>query len=920
MWEDPDRGARLLAEYNRRFNSIVLRDYTLEGQRLTLPGLARTFAPRPHQRAAVARMLNEPAVGLFHEVGAGKTAEMVMGTMELRRLGMVAKPAVVVPNHMLEQFTREWLQLYPQARLLAATREDLAGDRRRAFVARVATNDWDAVLLTRSAFERLPVSPETEAAYLQSNIAELRDMLTATQDGHGLTVKRIEKQVMRREEQVKKLRDHTVDPGVTFELTGIDYLVVDELHDYKNLHTESSIRDAAIDGSQRASDLHTKIEYLRGRHGDRVICGATATPIANSVTEAHVMQRYLRPDLLQQAGVLSFDAWAATFGRTTTELEMAPAGGYRLQTRFAQFQNVPEMLRMWHVFADVRTAEDLDLPTPALRPRSDGQRLPETVLVPASPQMAAYVSALGDRADAVRSRSVTPDEDNMLKISGDGRKAALDLRLVTDQPPEEPGKLDIAAATIAGIWQQHRDHTYLDPATDQPSPTPGALQIVFCDLATPRAEWNAYDELRDQLTHRGMPREQIRFIHEAKTDADKARLFAAARSGHVAVLIGSTQKMGVGTNVQARAVALHHIDCPWRPADIAQRDGRIIRQGNQNPEVGIYRYVVEGSFDAYSWQTVERKARFIAQIMRGRLDVREIDDVGDNALSFAEVKALASGDPLILDKAAADADVTKLERLHRAWQRNRGALTYTISTNQTRLQRLDSDIPAVQTAAARTIDTRGDRFAMTIDGRHVSDRPTAADHLRRWAQRNQTRLPYGRSEQPLGPVAELGGHTIDATLRRSAGPAPHLELHLTALPAKPASLPLDAIDRDAASLIRQLEHRVADLPALADRLTTEHHSLQAEITKAHDGLQRPFKHTAALTDARARLADITAQMTAQQDTAQHDSVDTDPTELDELRRMHAAHFPAGPQPRSPVNAPTAERPAAHPQPATDLER
>jgi N12 class adenine-specific DNA methylase len=469
VWEDPERGTRLLAEYNRRFNALVLRDYTAEGERLTLPGLARTFQPRPHQRAAVARMLNEPAVGLFHQVGAGKTAEIVMGCMELRRLGMVSKPAVVVPNHMLEQFAREWLQLYPQARLLAASADDLAGEKRRAFVARVATNEWDPVLMTRSAFERLPVSPDLEAAYIERQCEQLRAMLTAAKGGQGLTVKRLEKALLRGQAALERRLDGAADPGITFENTGIDYLAVDELHDYKNLHTQSNIRDAAIDGSQRASDLHLKTEYLRQRHGQRVITGATATPIANSVTEAHVMQRYLRPDLLADAGVLDFDAWAATFGQTVTEIEMAPTGGgtYRLQTRFARFQNVPEMLRMWHVVADVKTAEDLRLPTPELWPRPDGQRRPETILIAASPEIRAYVGELGRRAEAVRARRVAPEDDNMLKISTDGRKAALDMRMVDGTPSSTPSKLDVASARIARIWHEHRDTAYRDVASDE---------------------------------------------------------------------------------------------------------------------------------------------------------------------------------------------------------------------------------------------------------------------------------------------------------------------------------------------------------------------------------------------------------------------------------------------------------------------
>ena len=402
------------------------------------------------------------------------------------------------------------------------------------------------MILTRSAFARLPVSAETKIAYTRRELAQLRAMLEHSKGAGGLTVKRLEKQILREEERLQALLDSPRDPGLEFEQTGIDYLVVDEAHDYKNLQTVSNIRDAAIDGSQRASDLHMKLEWLRERHGDRVATMATATPIANSITEAHVMTRYLRPDLLQAAGIEDFDAWAATFGQTVTEIEAAPTGGgdYRMHTRFARFQNVPEMLRLWHVFADVKTAEDLHLPAPELAKRADGQRAPETVLIDPSPELQSYVQALARRADAVRGRMVTPEEDNMLKVTTDGRKAALDTRLVTGQEASTTGKLDHAADTIARLWREHRDQIYRTPSGD-PSPIPGALQIVFCDLATPNPDrWNAYDELRQLLAARGLPAQQVRFIHEARNDAEKARLFAACRAGHVSVLVGSTEKMG----------------------------------------------------------------------------------------------------------------------------------------------------------------------------------------------------------------------------------------------------------------------------------------------------------------------------------------------------------------------------------------
>ena len=432
-WEDPARAAALARIYNDRFNSLVLRNY--DGADSPMPGLALTFRPRPHQAAAVARMVHEPAVLLAHEVGAGKTAEMIIGVTELRRLGLARKPAIIVPNHMLEQFAREWLQLYPGARVLVARREDLQGERRRRFVARCATGDWDGIVMSRSAFERIPLSATEQQAYMERELELMRTWLETAKSAGGdqgsLTVKRLQGALLRARERLKAKLDSVKDPGITFEATGIDYLCVDEAHGFKNLRTASNISDAAIDGSMRASDLNMKISYLRRRNGARVVTFATATPIANSVTEAYVMQRYLRPDLLEAAGIEVFDTWAATFGQIISQVEMAPEGGssFRLKSRFAGFRNVPEMLRMLHVAADVKTSEDLNLPVPALARREDGQRVTETVTVEPSGELLAYVAELGDRAEKVRSRAVSPEEDNMLKISGDGRRAALDLRL-----------------------------------------------------------------------------------------------------------------------------------------------------------------------------------------------------------------------------------------------------------------------------------------------------------------------------------------------------------------------------------------------------------------------------------------------------------------------------------------------------------
>jgi N12 class adenine-specific DNA methylase len=859
-WKDPDRAVELARTYNDRFNSLVLRAY--DNARLSFPGLAAGFRPRPHQVAAVARMIGEPGVLLAHEVGAGKTAEMIMGVTELRRLGLARKPAIIVPNHMLEQFAREWLQLYPQASVLVAHREDLEADRRRQFVARCATGNWDGIVMSRSAFERIPLSGDEHRAYLDQEVAQTREWIeTAKRHGGGLTIKRLEGALLRAEERLRAKLDSVKDPGVTFETTGIDYLCVDEAHGYKNLRTPSNIADAAIDGSMRASDLDMKIAYLRRRNGRRVVTFATATPIANSVTEAYVMQRYLRPDLLEAAGISVFDSWAATFGQVVTQVELAPEGGdsFRMKSRFASFRNVPEMLRMLHVAADVKTAEDLKLPVPVLAERAeraDGQRAAEIVSVEPSEELLAYVAELGERAERVRTRAVGPDVDNMLKISGDGRRAALDLRLANLEQ-HTPGKAAVAAARIAAIWNAHRDQEYHAP-DGAPYPVRGALQLVFCDLGTPGDGWSVYGELRDQLVGLGLPGDAVRFIHEAKTDRDKAQLFAACRAGRVAVLVGSTEKMGVGTNVQDRAIALHHLDAPWRPADVAQREGRIIRQGNLNPEVQVLRYVTTGSFDGYMWQTLQRKAAFISQVMHGRLDAREIADIGDTALSFSEVKALATGNPLLMDKAEADAALARLQRAERAHYRNQDALRHAVTRHEKDIARLTQLAADVDTALARREDTRGDRFAMTVgDQRHVK-RAKAGERLKKVLEREVASMD-GQREIRVH-IGRLAGFPLAASVERSLG---RTSVTITFDGAPRSSIQVPAADlggADPAGLVTRMENRIGRLDEhKGEALSGVQHARQ-EISHAAESIGEPFPHSAELGQARDRARQIDEQL------------------------------------------------------------
>lgn len=882
VWEDPDRATQLAAEYNRRFNSLVLRDYSSAGDRLSLPGLATSITLRPHQRAAVARMIHEPAVGLFHQVGAGKTLEMIVGATELRRLGLITKPLIVVPNHMLEQFSREWLHAYPNAKILAAGSGDLQKDQRRLFIAKAAANQWDGIIMTQSAFKTIGVSPDFEAEYIRGQVRDLEEAMDAARaaDSNG-SIKQIEKAKLRLEERLQQKLDMKRDPGVTFEAMGVDYLVVDEAHMYKNLTVPSKIPGAGkTRGSDAATDLDLKLELLRSRHGDRVVTMATATPLANSVTEAYVMQRYLRPDLLADAGVRHFDTWAATFGEVVSEIEMSPTGQFRLGSRFAKFQNVPELLKMFHIFADVKTAEDLDLDVPAIAQRtSDGKREPETVVLDPTPEQIAYITELGERADAIHSRRVSPSEDNMLKVSGDGRKAALDMKLIDATTSIQGAKLKAAADRIAAQWNQTRMNQYTDPLTGEPSPVRGGLQLVFCDLGTPKPgleQFSAYTHLRWLLVQRGVPAEGVRFIHEAKNDTEKARMFAAARSGHISVLIGSTQKMGVGTNVQDRVTALHHIDSPWRPADVEQRDGRAIRQGNQNEEVKIYRYVVERTFDAYMWQTIARKAQFIAQLMRGRLDAREIEDIGDTALSANEAKALASGNPLILEQAEASNAYQKLHRQEIAYDREQAAMHRTLDFSRGQVDLKNGIVDQLQEAAARTVDVSGDHFHIKIGDRHYSSRTEAAEALQAWIGSNT--WDWQRSETPVGTI---GGHTILVRAQRNLG---ELRAYVTLQDVPLSGFTLDPNEIGLGD-IRILENKTTGIQRCIDTTRWEIRDLEQTITEIQPRIGKPFPKSAEAAAAKTRLDDVTARIAK---LSQKRDTNTEATLVDALGRPSTA--------------------------------
>lgn len=922
IWRDPERANRLVEAYNNRFNNLVLRDYSFDGERMTFPGLAKTYTMRPHQKTAIARMISEPSVGLFHEVGAGKTLEMIVGATELKRLGMINKPLLVVPNHMLEQFSAEWLQAYPAAKILAASTDDLRGKNRQAFMARAAANNWDAVIMTQEAFKTIPVSNQTKHAYYEREEQLVRDQLEQaharlTEAGLSTTsVKAQEKQLLRETEKRQKYLDSTKkDTGLTFEQMGVDYLLVDEMHLYKNLRTVSAKEGLGMNGSDKATDLHMKVDWLRQQHGNRVITGATATPISNSIAEMYVIQRYLAPELLHESGITTFDQWAATFGQTTTSMEVDATGRYKMKERFASFQNVPELLTQFHQFGDIKLSDDLNLPVPEIAARADGERAPEIIGIEPSPELKDYIKNLQERAESIQAREVEPTEDNMLKLSTDGRKAALDMRLVTNGLIEpEWGKIHKTAQVVTEVYEDTKNNRYLaDDGTEHP--TPGALQIIFCDFGTPNKQgaWNAYDALRDQLAENGIPREKIRFIQEARNNREKQEIFNAARTGEIAVLIGSTTTMGVGTNVQTRAIHLVDMDAPWRPSDVHQRHGRIIRQGNQNTEIKISQIVTRESFDTFMWQTLERKARFIDQIMRGNPESREIEDIGSDALNYAEVKAITSGNPLILEKAKIDQELAKLERLNRSYAQGQNASKASAKSHQSQAQHLEQQIPIAKTVEQQRTTTTGEKFNAQIANINYTDRKEAANALAQTLKRHLNTPNYRTTERETRIPIHIGNIPITSAVRPAHPGISHGEnlvsFRIENVPNAYAEARIADIQAAKSGPIQRLENMVAKIPQYIEsmkRQAKEHHQ---EALRAQELLTQEFKHTHRLQELRHQAQKLEKQLTQPLQTNNEPTPALSP-ELEQLQRLMQP-YQQGKTPTTPTQTPTQNTPNPH---------
>lgn len=857
IWEDDERRERLCRKYNDEFNSVRLRIFN--GSHLTLPGSSGLVTLRPHQKNAVWRIVQSDNTLLAHVVGAGKTYTMVAAAMELKRLGLATKPMIVVPNHMLAQFSSELLTLYPTANILAAGKEDFEASKRARLFSRIATGNWDAVIVTHASFEKIPLSEETRRDFIKEQIREV-EIAIREQSAHKGTrlVKELERVKKRLVVKLEALSaEERKDNTLTFEELGVDRLFVDEAHKFKNLfYVTKMTRVAGLPqtASERAFDLFLKVQHVQAKNRGGGVVFATGTPISNTMAEMFTMQRYLQMGALRRNGLQHFDSWAGTFGETVTAMELSPDGsGYRLQSRFARFVNVPELMQMFRCVADVQTADMLKLPVPKLE---HGQ--PITVSAPVTPALIKFVDHLVARTERIKSGKVDPRDDNMLKITTEGRKAALDLRLVLGGAREHPdSKVNLAAERIFSTWSDSAEQR--------------GAQLVFCDLSTPQAGgrgFSVYEDLREKLIGRGVPSEEIAFIQDYDEDAAKASLFKNVREGKVRILIGSTPKMGEGTNVQKRLVALHHLDAPWRPADIEQRDGRILRQGNTNEFVEIFRYVTEGSFDAYMWQTLETKCRFIAQVMTGDATMRRAEDVDAAALTYAEVKAIASGNPLVIEKASVDAEVLRLTRLKKQHADSQYQIRHRIRTLGETMQITERHIVEINADLATRTSTASDAFTMTIQGETFTDRVKAGRALVFLAAAMK---PFTNTK-PLGTIAGF-----PFTLHR-------LEAKTT-LNIEGRHTYQSNVSESPTGTIASLEHALSTISeALAER-EADHRRAAKQREDLTKQLGAAFEHEARLTEATNRQQEIITALDITKNQAAANVGDASDTATDTVQRV-----------------------------------
>lgn len=833
IWKDPQRRERLCKIYNEKFNSTRPREY--DGNHITFSGMNPEIELREHQKNAVAHILYGGNTLLAHAVGAGKTFEMTAAAMESKRLGLCSKSLFVVPNHLTEQWAAEFLQLYPAANILVATKKDFETANRKRFCGRIATGDYDAIIIGHSQFEKIPMSIERQRALLEQQIDEITDGIAELKENRGdnFSIKQLEKTRKSIKVKLQKLNDQTrKDDVVTFEELGVDRLFIDESHYYKNLYLYTKMRNVggiAQTEAQKSSDLFMKCRYLDEITGGRGTVFATGTPISNSMVELYTIQRYLQYETLVENGLQHFDAWASTFGETVTAYELKPEGtGYRTKTRFAKFYNLPELMAMFKQVADIKTADTLNLPTPTPHYHN--------VAVKPSEMQKTMVADLAERAEKVRGGNVDPSVDNMLKITNDGRKLALDQRMINPMLPDNEGsKINACVDNIFTIWQDNTEKK--------------SAQLVFCDLSTPKpdAEFSVYTDIRQKLIERGVPESEIRFIHEAKTEVQKQELFKKVRKGEVRVLLGSTQKMGAGTNVQNKLIALHDIDCPWRPSDLEQRSGRIIRQGNENPDVEIYRYVTEKTFDAYLYQLIEGKQKFAAQIMTSKSPVRTAEDIDDTALSYAEIKMLATGNPYIKEKMDMDIQVNKLKMLKSYYLSQKYDLEdkiikfypQEIALQTARIKGLKADLE-IQKTHPKEID--GKFVGMTIQGTEYKDKAEAGKAIIEFCK-TKTNADTEILGEYRGFKMEIEFNQYErayvVTLRENSS------YHIT-------------LGTDIHGNITRLDNAIDGIESRLDKAEEQLANTQAQLETAKVEVEKPFAQEDELQQKMARLTELNA--------------------------------------------------------------
>lgn len=853
VFRDPQRRQELVTTYNERFNAIRPREY--DGSHLKFPGMTPDIQLKPYQKNAVAHVLYGNNTLLAHCVGAGKTFEMVAAAMESKRLGLCQKSLFVVPNHLIEQWASDFLRLYPGANILAATKKDFEPDKRKKFCSRIATGEYDAVIIGHSQFEKIPLSQERQKAAIEKQINDIEMAIKQARESNGeyFSVKQMERSKKTLQVRLDKLNDpNRKDDVVTFEQLGIDRLFVDESHNYKNLFLYTKMRNVAgISQSEakKSSDMFAKCQYLDEITGSKGVIFATGTPISNSMTELYTNMRYLQYDTLQKLGLGHFDSWASSFGETQTVVELAPEGtGYRAKTRFSKFFNLPELISIFKECADIQTADMLKLPVPEVEY--------ETVVLKPSDFQKEIVASLADRAEAVRDRRVEPYDDNMLKITNDGRKLALDQRLINDMLPDNPNsKTSICVEKAYDIWAQTKEMR--------------STQLIFCDLSTPKEDgsFSVYEDIKNKLVQKGVPESEIAFIQDANTDLRKVELFAKVRSGQVRFLLGSTAKMGAGTNVQDRLIALHHIDVPWRPSDIEQQEGRILRQGNQNEKVKIFRYVTEGTFDSYSWQLIENKQKFVGQIMTSKSPVRSCDDIDEAALSYAEVKALATGNHHIKEKMDLDIQVSRLKLM----KSNHMSQKYRLEDNITRIypqqiEFLEEFIQAFQ----RDIEQYNEKLAankqhffMNVDGQLYTEKKDAGlaiiDMCKRLNGINST-----------ADIGEYLGFKLNLTFDSFNN---RFLLNIKGYMSHRIEIGSDPI-----GTITRINHLLTAMPGKLQEAHTKLENINVQLETAKIEVTKEFPQEAELAQKQKRLSELNALLNMDQKESDTLALEVDETE------------------------------------------